>query len=292
MIPDGLFEKVRRIEIRTRKMSSGSMSGSWRSAFRGQGMEFLDVRPYTEGDDIRSIDWNVTARAQEPFVRRYREERELTVYLAVDASGSGLFGRNSRIKKYAAIELSALLAFSEIKNNDRVGLIVFTDKIELSVPPKKGRQHVQRLVRDLLCCEPKGHGTNIGAALDYLGRVQQRKAVVFLVSDFIDSKYEKSFRLAARHHDLVALRISDQREAELPSAGLIELVDPETGTRVLADLSDPNLRAAFAKAAVKRESGIIELCRSASSDLVNIAADGDCVEPLAKLFHKRELAIK
>ncbi len=292
MIPEGLFEKVRRIEIRTRKMSSGSMSGSWRSAFRGQGMEFLDVRQYSEGDDIRSIDWNVTARVQEPFVRRYREERELTVFLAIDASGSGLFGSGGRLKKEASIELSALLAFSAIHNNDRVGLIVFTDRIELFVPPKKGRQHVQRLVRDLLCCEPKGRGTDIGAALDYLGRVQTRKAVVFLVSDFIGKNFDKSFKLAARHHDLVALRVSDQRETELPAAGLIELVDPETGTRTIADLSDPKLRAAFAKAAVQRQSGIVELCRSASSDLVNVNADGDCVEPLVKLFHKRELAVR
>lgn len=290
MLPEGLFEKVRRIEIRTRKMTTGAVSGSWRSAFRGQGMEFQDVRPYDEGDDIRSIDWNVTARTQEPFVRRYREERELTVILAVDASGSGLFGSSARLKRDAAIELSALLAFSAVGNNDRVGLLVFTDRTEIFVPPRKGRQHVQRLIRDLLCLTPQGRGTDIASALDYLGRVQHRRAVVFLVSDFIDAGYERSFKLAARHHDLVALRVSDARESTLPAAGLVELVDPETGTRVVADLSDPSLRAAFAAQAARRCDALTALCRTAGIDSVTVDPAGDCVEPLIALFRRRELA--
>ena len=290
MIPQGLFEKVRRIEIRTRGMAAGAVSGGWRSAFRGQGMEFQDVRPYAAGDDIRSIDWNVTARAHEPFVRRYREERELTVLLAVDASGSGLFGSTTRLKRDAVIEASALLAFSAIGNNDRVGLLVFTSETELFIPPRKGREHVLRLIRDLLCFEPKHRGTDIAAALSYLGRVQHRRAVVFLISDMLAQGYEKSFRLAARRHDLVSVRVTDPRESALPNAGLVELIDPETGGRIVADSSDRRLRAAFAAAAVSREDALKTLCRAAGVDTVTIDAGGDCVEPLAALFRKRELS--
>jgi uncharacterized protein (DUF58 family) len=288
MIPKEVLQKVRRIEIRTRSIVESILSGEYQSVFKGRGMEFSEVRTYAEGDDIRSIDWNVTARMGQPYVKKHVEERELTVMLVVDASSSGSFGSVSRFKDEVAVELCALLAFSAIKNNDRVGLIIFTSDVEKYIPPKKGKNHVLRVIRELLYFRPVKRGTDIGAAVGYLNRVLTKKSVVFLVSDFCASGYEVPIRVASRRHDFVAVSITDPREKELPDVGLIELSDPETGSALLVDSRDKALRNSFARESERRGRELAAFFRSNGIDQIPISTEADYVDPLVKFFRKRE----
>ncbi len=292
MIPKEILKKVRRIEIRTRLLVNDVFSGEYHSVFKGRGMEFTGVREYQPGDDIRSIDWNVTARLGVPFVKKFEEERELTVMLLVDASGSGQFGSVERMKGEIAAEICALLAFSAIKNNDKVGLLIFTDRIEKFVPPKKGREHVLRVIREILYFEPTGRGTDIGAALRHLLRVQKRKAVVFLVSDFLDSGYERVLKIAARKYDMVAISVEDPRESEFPRVGFVDLEDAETGERITFDAGDRRSRAAFkAVAAVDRErrQKILSILREKT---VEVRTDEPYVGPLMSFFRRRAARLR
>ena len=233
-----LLKKVRQLEIRTRGLVNQVFSGEYHSVFKGRGMEFSEVREYQYGDDMRMIDWNVTARFNHPFIKIFEEERELTVMLVVDMSGSQFFGSQSALKRDIALELSAILAFSAMKNNDKVGLILFTDRIEKFVPPRKGRGHALRIVRELLSFEPTRPATSIKAALEYLNHVQKKRGIIFVISDFMDSGYEAALRIAGKRHDLIGVVLQDPRENELPSVGLMHLRDAESGTTRLIDTSD------------------------------------------------------
>lgn len=287
MIPAEILRKVRRIELRTRRLVDTVFSGEYHSVFKGQGMAFAEVREYQLGDDIRSIDWNVTARMGHPFVKVYDEERELTVMLMVDASASGDFGTVSQMKGEIGVELCALLAFSAIQNNDRVGLIVFTDDVEVFIPPKKGRMHVLRVIRELLYFRPSRRGTDVGAALDYLNRVQKRKSVVFLVSDFLASGYEAALRVSGKRHDLIAVVLQDPRERELPDVGLVELEDAETGREMLVDTSDPEFRYLFRRLNDETEERRDQVFRSIGIDRVDIHTEATYVDALMRFFRKR-----
>lgn len=287
MIPKEILKKVKRIEITTRGLVNDVFSGEYHSVFKGRGMEFAEVREYQIGDDIRTIDWNVTARQGHPFVKVFEEERELTVMLLVDVSSSGEFGTFKQMKGEIAAEICALLAFSAIKNNDKVGLIIFSDTVEKYVAPKKGKSHVLRVVRELLYHEPQGTQTNIGEALEFLSRVTSRRSVVFLVSDFMSSGYEKALQIANKRHDMVSITITDPREIELPNVGFIELEDAETGETFLVDTSSAEVREAFAgntsDAIEQRE----KLFRSLNVDYIDIRTDQSYIEPLMRFFRMR-----
>src|SRR3954462_6629500 len=244
-VPPEILRQVKLLELRTRGLVNSLFAGEYRSVFKGQGMEFAEVREYVAGDEVRSIDWNVTARMQRPFVKRYIEERELTVMLAVDVSGSERFGTRRRFKSELASELAAVLAMAAIRNNDRVGTIMFTDRVEHVVPPRKGRRHALRVIRDLLAFEPQGRGTDVGQATDYLSRMLHHKSVIFLVSDFMDEGVEHPLKLLAQRHDVVAVTVADPSESELPDVGIARFIDPETGTAIDVDPSDPRVRAQY-----------------------------------------------
>jgi uncharacterized protein (DUF58 family) len=294
MIPREILKNVRQIEIRTNREVTDVLGGQYHSVFKGRGMEFEEVREYLPGDEVRSIDWNVTARFGHPFVKKFKEERELTVMLVVDVSASGQFGSVRQTKNELAAELAAVLAFSAIRNNDKVGLIMFTDEIELYVPPKKGRRHVLRVVREILAFQPKGLGTNLELALDYLNHVQSHRAVTFVLSDFQVGDAEsvlKKLRVASKRHDVVALNLRDPREEELPAVGLVELRDAETGERTLVDTLDPAVRETFAATARAGLEALRRLLRSASVDQVEIRTDADYMLPLIKFFRMRERRI-
>ena len=287
MISKELAKKIRLIEITTRRAVNDALGGEYHSVFKGRGMEFDEVREYTPGDDVRTIDWNVTARTGTPHVKRFVEERELTVLLAVDLSASGAFGSRDQLKNEVAAELCALLAFAAIKNNDKVGVVAFTDRVEKFIPPKKGASHVLRLVRDLLNFEPQGRGTDLGAALEYVGRVTRRRSIVFLISDFLAHGYLKPLRLVSGRHDLVAIALVDPREEELPDVGLVELEDPETGERVLVDSSSAAVRSRFQALARVRDKERQELFRSTGVDEIRVLAGEDYVRDLMSFFRKR-----
>ncbi len=287
MIPREILKKVRQIEIRTNREVTDVLGGQYHSVFKGRGMEFEEVREYLPGDEFRAIDWNVTARFGHPFIKKFKEERELTVMLVVDVSASGQFGSGRQSKNELAAELAAILAFSAIRNNDKVGVILFTDRIEKYVAPKKGRRHVLRVVREILAFQPTGHGTNIAGALDYLNRVQHRRAVTFVLSDFQDTGFDKKLRLAGKRHDIVVLNLCDPREEELPAVGLVELRDAETGERAVVDTFDRQVRAAFADRANARLTRLVETFRSASVDQIEIHTDRDYILPLVKFFRMR-----
>lgn len=287
MIPKEILKKVRRIEIATRGLVNDVFSGEYHSVFKGRGMEFSEVREYQIGDDIRTIDWNVTARYGHPYVKIFEEERELTVMLMVDASSSGEFGTFERMKGEIAIEICALLAFSAIKNNDKVGLIIFTDKVEKFVAPRKGKAHVLRVLRELLYFKPEEKKTNIGAALEYLSRVIRRRSVVFLVSDFLSKDYDQAMRIANKRHDIVAIHVVDPRELELPGIGYIELEDAETGEVVLLDTSDRQVRQLFAKETSDLMTQRDKLFKSMNVDSIDIRTDQSYIEPLIKFFRMR-----
>ena len=287
MIPAEILKKVKRIEIRTRSLVNTIFAGEYHSVFKGRGMAFSEVREYQVGDDIRTIDWNVTARMADPYVKVFDEERELTVMLMVDASASGDFGTVDQMKGEVGVEICALLAFSAIKNNDRVGLIVFTDDVELFIPPKKGKKHVLRVIRELLYFRPSRRGTDVGAALEYLNRVTKRRSVVFLVSDFMAEGYEKALRIANKRHDLIAVALSDPRERALPDIGIVELEDAETGEGVLVDFGDAEVRRLFSEMANKNMLARSQMFRKVGVDTVEIGMQEPYTEPLMRFFKTR-----
>lgn len=287
MIPRELISQIRRIEIRTNRLVNDVLAGEYHSVFKGRGVEFEEVREYQAGDDIRTIDWNVTARMGQPFVKRYREERELTVMLLVDASSSSLFGTTEKMKGELAVELSALLAFSAIKNNDRVGLMLFTNTIEKYIPPKKGKNHVLRLIRELLLFEPKGGSTDINAALEFLGKVLKRKSVVFLLSDFMTENYHEALRITNQRHDLITISITDPREVEMPPIGFLELQDAETGEIIVIDTYDPAVRSHFAQEAATDLSRLSTNFKRMKIDHVPVRTDQSYIDPLVRFFQQR-----
>jgi len=288
MVPKEILKKIRYIEIRTRRLVNDLFSGEYHSTFKGQGMEFEEVREYQPGDDIRLIDWNVTARTGFPHIKKFREERELSVVFLIDASSSGRFGTKERFKSEVAAELCALLAFSAIKNNDKVGLIIFTDRIEKFVPPKKGRSHVLRLIRDVVFFQPQGVGTDIGMALEYLSKVIKRKSVVFLVSDFFFDGYIRPLQLANKKHDVVAIKVSDPREATFENVGLIELEDAETGEVVLINTGSAKFRREFAARAGEDLHNLKRNFKVINTDFINIQTDQSYIAPLVSFFKMRE----
>lgn len=287
MIPKEILKKVKRIEITTRGLVNDVFSGEYHSVFKGRGMEFAEVREYQIGDDIRTIDWNVTARTGHPFVKVFEEERELTVMLLVDVSSSGEFGTVRQMKGEIAAEICALLAFSAIKNNDKVGLIIFSDQIEKFVPPKKGKSHVLRVIREILYHRPQGSKTDISAALEFLSRVTRRRSVVFLVSDFFSADYEKALQVANKRHDIVAVTITDPREVEMPDVGLIELEDAETGEIIVLDTSSPEVRSQFAATTRAQAENREKLFRTRHVDYIDIRTDKPYIEPLIRFFRMR-----
>lgn len=283
-----LLRKVRRIEIRTSHLVSDVLAGQFRSAFKGRGMEFEEVRPYQYGDDVRSIDWNVSARTGFPHVKLFREERELTVMLAVDLSASQSFGSRVELKRELVAEIAGTLAFSAIRNHDKVGLLAFTDRIELLVPPRKGPRHVLRIIRELLALEPRGTGTDLAAAMDELRRIFRRRGVLFLVSDFLAEGWEPSFRTLRRRHDLIPIVVEDPRERELPDVGLVELTDAETARRVTIDTGDRRVRRRFAALAQARRDLLVDSFRRLGADPIRIATGESFVDPIAAYFRRRE----
>jgi uncharacterized protein (DUF58 family) len=287
MIPKEILKKVRRIEITTRGMVNDVFSGEYHSVFKGRGMDFSEVREYQIGDDIRTIDWNVTARYGHPYVKVYEEERELTVMLLVDASFSSEFGTFERMKGEIAAELCALLAFSAIKNNDKVGLIIFTDKIEKFVPPRKGKSHVLRVLRELLYFQPEDRQTDIGLALEYLSRVIRRRSTVFLVSDFLSKDYTRALRIANKKHDIVAIHIVDPRELDLPNVGFVELEDAETGEQILINTFDKRVRQLFGRRTSEAMGQKKKLFKSMNVDSIVIRTDESYFEPLIRFFRMR-----
>ncbi|MBS3758266.1 MAG: DUF58 domain-containing protein [Desulfobacterales bacterium] len=289
MIPKELAKKIRYIQIYTSKAVNDVLAGEYESVFKGRGMEFDEVREYSPGDEIRTIDWNVTARMGHPYVKRFVEERELTIMFLVDLSASGAFGTVEKTKNELAAEVCALLAFSAIKNNDKVGLVLFTDTIELFVPPKKGTSHVLRLIRELLNFTPQQRKTNINAALDYLGRVMQKRCVAFLVSDFIcESGFEKSLHVLGRRHDLIAVSISDPSEHRLPDVGLVELEDAESGERIVIDTGSSTVHSQYDRFSRERTARLRELFRSAGIDHAALVSGRDHVKDLVRFFRSRE----
>ncbi|MBN1579018.1 MAG: DUF58 domain-containing protein [Chitinispirillaceae bacterium] len=288
MIPKELIQKVRRIEITTKRVVDSLLSGGYHSAFKGKGMEFSEVRGYVDGDDIRSIDWNVTARMGTPYVKKHIEEREMTVMLMVDASASGSFGTVNKFKGEIGVELCALLAFSAIKNNDRVGLIIFSSEVERYIPPQKGRNHVLYVIRELLYFKPQHPGTDIDKALQFLNRVQTKKAVVFLVSDFMAPPFETALRISGRRHDLIACPVSDPREMEFPDVGLVELEDAESGATMLVDSGSAAFRNHYAKTMRARREKASSIFKSNGIDEIPISTGSEYVDELVKFFRKRE----
>jgi uncharacterized protein (DUF58 family) len=287
MIPTELLKKIRRIEIATSRLASELLAGQYHSAFKGRGIEFEEVRPYQPGDDVRAIDWNVTARTGDPYIKQFREERELTVMLIVDMSGSQGFGTNEQTKRELITELCATLAFSAIRNNDKVGLLAFTDRIEKFVPPRKGTQHVLRVIRELLAHEPVGNGTDIAGALEYFRHVQRRRCTAFLVSDFQDDGWEQAIRVVRRKHDLVAIDVGDRRELELPEVGLLEMRDAESGELVLLDTSSKTVRNAWSAQAVKDADRRLGWMRRHRIDRLPIQTGESFVETLSAFFRQR-----
>lgn len=288
MIPKEVLKKIRHIEIRTTRLVNDLFGGEYKSVFKGQGIEFADVREYVPGDDIRTIDWNVTARSQHPFVKKFMEERELTVLFLVDMSGSQYFGSGQKLKSEIAAEITALLSFSAVKNNDKTGLLIVTDEVEKIIPVKKGNTHVLRVVREILYYQPKRKKTNLSSAFEYLTKVLTRTAVIFVISDFMDSGYEKSLKILSRKHDVIAIHLKDRREAVVPPIGLIELTDPESGKQILMDFSQGSFRNAYELQAQERYESLNRLLKRLGIDRIEISAERSYVEPIMRFFKIRE----
>ena len=291
LIPRELFKKIRHVEVRTRGLVDDVFGGEYHSAFKGRGIEFAEVRPYQVGDDVRTIDWNVSARTGEPHVKLFEEEREQTLLLIVDVSGSEDFG-SARAKRDLAAEVCAVLGFSALRNSDKVGLVLFTDAVERFVKPKKGKRHVLRLLRDLFAHEARQRGTDVAAALDHVLRVQRRRAIVVLVSDFLvpegtEARLAKSLRVVAQKHDVVAVRLTDPREHALPAVGLLRVVDSESGRASLVDTSSRSVREAFAARAAARAGRVDGALKAGRVDHVTLRTDADYVEPLSSFFRHR-----
>jgi uncharacterized protein (DUF58 family) len=288
MLPRDLVRQIRRLQIRARRAVEDLLGGDYKSVFKGSGIAFEEVRAYQPGDDIRSIDWNVTARMGQPFVKRFIEERELTVVLFIDCSRSQLFGTRDKQKRDVAAEIAALLAFCAISNNDKVGLIACSDRVEKYVPPRKGTRHVLRLIRDILFFEPAQAGTCLRAGLDFLGKVLHRRAIVFLVSDFLDTGYERAMQRTGKRHDLIALPLSDPRELSLPAVGLVEWEDAETGQTLLVDTSDADFQTALQRKTFTRMEALRQLARSSRIDVIEVSTDGNHLDALTRFFNLRE----
>lgn len=283
-----ILKKVRFIDLKTRKAVNELFGGEYHSVFKGRGMNFSQVREYSYGDDIRSIDWNVTARMRKPFVKVFEEERELILMLVVDISASGMFGSVENLKREISAEIAALLAFSAVKNNDKVGLILFSDKIEKFIPPKKGRSHVFRIIRELLFFKAESKGTSIESALEFLNNIQKKKAISFVISDFLDSNYEKGLQIVAKKHDLIAIDIFDKREHELPEKGLYEFYDNETGKRLLVDLSSRSNREVIKENIRNRTLARTKLFRKNKVENISMDINKPYIEPLIGFFRKRK----
>ena len=287
-LPPGLLARIRRIEIRARRLVANVLLGQYHSVFKGRGIEFSEVRQYQPGDDVRLIDWNVTARMNVPYVKQYIEERELTVLIAVDVSASSAFTSTAVTKRELAAEAAATLAFAAVANSDRVGLLTFTDRVEQYVPPGKTRRHVLRIIRELLYHEAQGRGTDIGTALTYLARIARRRAIVFLISDFFDDGYEKQLRGASLRHEIVALTLSDPRDESLPDVGLLEMEDAETGACTLLDTSNARVRDAYAARAREAAARRSRMLTAIGVDEIPLRTDRSYVEPLLRAFRARE----
>ena len=287
MIPKELIKKIQRIKIQTSHLVDDMLIGQYHSAFKGRGIEFEEVRPYNPGDDVRAIDWNVTARTGEPFVKLFREERELTVILMVDVSASQGFGTNGQTKRDLVTEISSTLAFSAIKNNDKIGLMMFSEGIEKFVPARKGSRHVLRCIRELLYTQPIGQGTDIHAAINHLNRVVKRRCVVFLVSDFQDAGYEKALRIAKQKHDIIPIAIADRREFDIPNIGMVRLKDSETGQVVTLDTSSRKHRELYRQAAEQKQEQLNEMFRRIKMDPIRLMTGEDYAEPIREFFHRR-----
>lgn len=289
MLPTEIIKQIRRIQIYTNRAVNELFAGEYESTFKGRGMQFDEVREYTPGDDIRTIDWNVTARMGHPFIKCFVEERELTVMLVVDLSASGAFGSSEKLKNELAAELCAVLAFSATKNNDKVGLITFTDRIERFIPPKKGSQHVLRVIRELLQHDiPPHRSTDIPLALDYLAKVTRKKATVFLVSDFYDDNIKQPLSLINKRHDLIAVTLRDRRERTLPSAGLLELADAETGRTMLIDTAAPGFRRRYQNRTEQQQQALFAMFRAVGVDCINITTNKPYMLELVRFFKMRE----
>jgi uncharacterized protein (DUF58 family) len=288
MIPQDLLKKVRRIELRTSRLVDDVLAGGYHSAFKGRGMEFEEVRQYQIGDDVRTIDWNVSARYGEPHVKLYREERELTVMLLVDVSGSQHFGTHEEFKDELVAEICATLSISAIRNNDKVGLVCFTDRIEAYIPPRKGSKHVLRVIRELLAIEPQGKGTDIGSALEFMNKVQKKRAIVFLVSDMQDRNWQKQLQIANRRHDVVAVSTNDIAETVLPRAGLMRIENPETGETHVIDTSSKRVRQAWNQLATESRIAIEQTLRRSRVDQIIVQTGEPFTSSLRQFFKRRE----
>lgn len=289
MIPKEVLRQVKRIEIRTSRLVNDAFGGEYVSIFKGQGIEFSDVREYVPGDDIRTIDWNVTARSQHPFVKKYVEERELTVLFVVDGSGSQQFGTTSKFKSTITAEICALLAFAAIRNNDKVGMLIYTDQVEKFVPIKKGKSHALRVVREILYYQPSHKKTSLKVALEHLQKVLKRRAIIFVVSDFMDSGYEKSLRVLARKHDLIAIQLIDPRERSIASSkAIVEFEDAETGETILIDTRTKKIRQAYESLTKQKQEQLNKLFQKMGIDKIDILTDRSYVDPIMKLFQARE----
>lgn len=293
MLTPELMREVRQLQVRTRRRVNDLFAGEYHSAFRGRGIEFSEVREYEPGDDVRTIDWNVTARAGRPFIKRFVEERQLTVLLAVDASASGAFASTGRPKAALARDLGAVLAMAATRNNDRAGLLIFSDRIEHYSKPRRGRLEVLRVLRDLVGFEPQGRATDLAVPLEHIAKVHKRRAIVFLISDFLQPPegpggFGPALRRAAQRHEVIAVRVGDPRDLALPAAGLIDVVDPETGARSLLDASSPRVRRAYAARAAAHAAAVAAACASARVDLVDVSTARPFVHDLARYFERKE----
>ena len=288
MIPKKILQKVKHIEIRTKGLVNDLFGGEYHSAFKGQGMIFSEVREYYPGDDIRMIDWNVTARNNAPYVKIFEEERELTVYILVDISSSGSFGTIDQLKSEMAAEIAAVLGFSAIKNQDKVGLILFSSEVEKFIAPQKNKSHILRLIREVLFYKSQKKGTSIQSALDYLMNVSKRKSVVFLISDFLDSKYWKSLKLVNKKHDLIGIRISDPAEKSIPNIGLFKGYDPESGDEFWIDTSSNKERKLLRRSISEKWDDFDKKCKKNKFSLLTVSTSEDYVEPIMNFFHRRE----
>ena len=282
-----LLKKVRRIEIKTKGLSNQIFTGEYQTAFKGRGMSFSEVRNYNYGDDVRNIDWNVTARTGEPYVKIFEEERELTVMLVIDVSPSSYFGTDTQLKNEILTEISAVLAFSTINNNDKVGVIFFSDKIEKFIPPKIGKSHILRIIRELINFEPDGKGTNVAKALEYLNNIIKKRSIAFVLSDFFAKDYETSLRITARRHDIIGVHLYDHREQEIPNVGLVRVVDAETGKKIWLDTSSKKIRAQYKNWFQENYEYLVKTFRKTGADVVSIQTNESYVNALLKFFKKR-----
>jgi uncharacterized protein (DUF58 family) len=283
-----LIKKVRKIEIKTRGLSNQLFSGDYHTAFKGRGMAFSEVREYQAGDDVRLIDWNVTARSDEAYVKVFEEERELTTILLVDVSGSKSFGTGEQSKRDLITELSAVISFSAIQNNDKVGVIFFSDKVEKYIPPKKGKSHILRIIRELIEFEPESNRTDISLALEFFTSVTKKKSIVFLISDFISPEFSRPLKIASKRHDLVAVKLYDEKEMKLPNIGLVNILDAETGKTIWIDTSDSKLMERFEKERLEFATKLENLLNKNKVDMINLKTDASYIAPLRQFFKNRE----